>query len=413
MSQSIVVVGAGIVGISTALWLQRAGHAVTIIDKEGPAAGASYGNAGVMATCSVVPVTVPGLIQKTPKLLFGSNQPLFLRWSYLPKLLPFLNKYLRHTNTESVERIAAGLNQLLHDTPDQHFDLAEGTPAEAFIERGNYLFVYDNKAAYEAESYTWSVRRKLGLDGEELDENELASKHPVAKGRFGFGVQCSNHGKVKDSGAYVKALADHFVSQGGEIKLAELSGFDIQAGQCKQLHTSQGSVVADKYIVTTGAWSVAWAQALGVTVPMESERGYHIEFVNPSIHIDTPMMISSGKFVVNSMNGRMRCAGVIEFGGLNNSKSKAPLTLLKKQMAELFPDMEYDSMNEWLGHRPATTDSLPIVGVSPNATNVILGYGHHHVGMSAGPKTGRWLAMLATDTPVEDDLSLYAADRAV
>lgn len=413
MSQSIVVVGAGIVGISAALWLQREGHQVTIIDKDGPAAGASFGNAGVMATCSVVPVTVPGLIQKTPKLLFAASQPLFLRWSYLPKLLPFLNKYLRHANTESVERIAVGLNQLLHDTPDQHFALAQGTPAEQYIERGDYLFAYDDRAAYEADSYTWSVRRELGLEGIELDESAFADRYPVVKGRFGFGVQCPKHGKIKDSGAYVKALAEHFVSQGGEIKLAELTSFDIEAGQCKQIQTTNGNVTADKYVVTTGAWSAAWAKVLGVTVPMESERGYHIEFVNPSISIDTPMMITSGKFVINSMNGRMRCAGVIEFGGLNPTRSKAPLSLLKKQMAELFPDMKYDSMNEWLGYRPATSDSLPIVGPSPNAQNLFLGYGHQHVGMSAGPKTGRWLAQLVTNTPVEDDLSLYAADRAV
>ena len=122
--KNIIVIGAGIVGISTALWLQRDGHSVTLIDKEGPAAGASFGNAGVLASGSLVPVTVPGLLGKAPKMLFNPNQPLFLKWTYLPKLIPFLFKYLKHANANSVERISKGLSQLLHDAPDQHLALA-------------------------------------------------------------------------------------------------------------------------------------------------------------------------------------------------------------------------------------------------------------------------------------------------
>lgn len=413
MSKSIIVVGAGIVGVSTAIWLQREGHQVTLIDKNEPAAGASFGNAGVMATGSVVPVTVPGLIQKAPKLLFNSDQPLFLRWSYLPKLLPFLNKYLRHANSQSVDRISVGLHQLLQDTPDQHFALAEGTPAEKFIKRGDYLFVYENEEAYKADSYAWGVRKSRGVDVVELDKEALARYQPVTKDRFDYGVQCRQHGKVSDPGAYVKTLAEHFISEGGTFQKAELTGFDIENGECKSLKTEQGNLTADKYIVTTGAWSSAWAKALGVTVPMESERGYFIEFVNPSMTFETPMMVASGKFVVHSMLGRMRCSGVIEFGGLNKIVSKSPIALLKRQMVKLFPDLSYDYINEWLGHRPAPADSLPIIGESPNANNVILGYGHHHVGMSSGPKTGRWLAALASNKVVKEDLSVYAANRKV
>lgn len=413
MRQAFVVIGAGIVGISTAIWLQRDGHQVTVIDKEGPAAGASFGNAGVMATGSLVPVTVPGLLFKAPKMLFSKNQPLFLRWGYLPKLTPFLLKYLKHANTKSVTRIAVGLNQLLHDTPEQHFDLAQGTPAEAYIEHGDYLYAYDNKAAFEADSYTWEVKKSGGVDFVEMDEEALSEYDPNIKNRFGYGVQCKHHGKITDPGAYVNALAEHFIANGGDIQHQELLGFELNNGQCDGLITTDGSITADKYIVTTGAWSSAWEKALGITVPMESERGYHIEFVNPSITLRSPLMVTGGKFVVHSMIGRMRCAGIVEFGGLHNPSSKAPIKLLKKQMAKLFPDLSYDSVNEWLGHRPATADSLPVIGASPNAKNVYLGYGHHHVGISGGPKTGRWLAKLAAGVPLDVDLTTYAADRKI
>ena len=152
-SKRVAIIGAGIVGISAAVWLQRLGHHVVVIDREGPAAGTSYGNAGVLASASIVPVTVPGLIKKAPGMLFDRNAPLFLRWSYLPKLIPFLLSYLKHGNTADVSRIAEGLSLLLHDSPDQHLALANGTGAERFIHEGDYLFGYADKEAFEKDAF--------------------------------------------------------------------------------------------------------------------------------------------------------------------------------------------------------------------------------------------------------------------
>lgn len=409
--KTILVIGAGIVGVSTALWLQRDGHSVTLIDREGPGAGASSGNAGVLASGSLVPVTVPGLFGKAPKMLFNPNQPLFLKWSYIPKLIPFLWKYMSYANAKSVEHISNGLSQLLHDAPDQHLALAKGTDAEKYIDAVDYLFGYADKSAFKADHFGWGVRERRGVIFAQLDADAMVDYDPNLKDRFGYGVQCKNHGRIKDPGAYINKLAEHFDANGGTILIKDVKGFDIKDGHCTGIITADGPVTADTYILTTGAWSSAWEKALGVTVPMESERGYHIEFVNPSITLRSPLMVASGKFVVNSMDGRMRCAGVIEFGGLDAPASKAPIKLLKKQMADLFPDLTYDRIDEWMGHRPATADSLPIIGVSPKADNVFLGYGHQHIGLSGGPKTGRWLAKLATGAPMNTDLSAYAADR--
>ena len=421
MAKSFIIIGAGIVGISAAIWLQRAGHIVTIIDKEGPAAGASQGNAGVLASGSLIPVTTPGLLKKAPKMLFSPKEPLFLRWRYLPKLIPFLFKYLKHANEKSVNRIADGLYLLLKDSPEQHIDLAKGTPAEAFLEKGDYLFAYENKSDFEADAFAWEIRKRKGIDFEELDADALAVYDSTLKGRFGYAIRCKHHGKISDPATYINALADYFVDNGGEIQQAELAGFNVENGHCTGIKTSDGMMTADSYMLTTGAWSSRWRDELGVTVPMESERGYHLEFVNPSINLRTPLMVASGKFVVHSMNGRMRCAGVVEFGGLEAPATVPPITLLHENIKRLFPDLSYDYVTEWLGHRPATADSLPVIGLSPKATNIYLGYGHHHIGLSGGPKTGRWLSILATnghldeksDGNLADDLSIYAADREI
>lgn len=302
---------------------------------------------------------------------------------------------------------------MLHDAPDQHLALANGTPAESYIDIVDYLFGYADKNAFVADKFGWDIRKRRGVTFEPLNMGEMAEYDPALKGRFGYGVQCKNHGRITDPGAYVTALAKQFTNNGGIVLSKEIQGFDIIDNRCTRILTNDGPLIADKYILTTGAWSDAWAKSLGITVPMESERGYHIEFVNPSITLRSPLMVAGGKFVVHSMDGRLRCAGVIEFGGLNAPASDAPVKLLKKQMADLFPDLTYDRIDEWMGHRPATADSLPVIGVSPNANNVFLGYGHQHIGLSAGPKTGRWLAKLVTDAPINTDLSAFAADRKI
>lgn len=413
MEKTFIIIGAGIVGVSTAIWLQRAGHHVTLVDKAEPAAGASQGNAGVLATGSIIPVTTPGLLTKAPKMLFSANEPLFLRWGYLPKLLPFLFKYLKHANSPSVNRIAKGLNQLLKDTPEQHIALAKGTKAEEYLEEGDYIFAYDNKSDFEADAFAWEIRSKNGLDFEELNATDLAEYDSVLKDCFGYAVRCKHHGKISDPEAYVSALADHFIKNGGQLLQHELVSFNIANNHCEGVKTKRGTLTADNYILTTGAWSSQWQNELGISVPMESERGYHIELTNPSITLRTPLMVASGKFVVHSMKGRMRCAGIVEFGGLDAPAAKPPIKLLLKKIKQLFPDLSYDNVIEWLGHRPATADSLPIIGVSPKAKNVYLGYGHHHIGLSGGPKTGLWLSKLVTGDCIEDDLSIYAADRKI
>lgn len=409
--QSAIVLGAGIVGVSTALWLQRAGHQVTLVDRDGPAAGTSYGNAGLLASASVIPVTTPGLMARAPKMLLDPRQPLFLRWGYLPRLLPFLRRYLAHANEAAVDRISKGLHLLLHDAYDQHVALARGTAAEAYITAGDYIVGYASKAGFSADRFAWDQRRALGVPFSEIDAEALAALEPDLKGCFGYAVRCPNHGRITDPATYIRALAKAFEAAGGRMRRAEIRDIEIAGERCTGVVTNAGILRADSYALTLGAWSGPLARRLGITVPLETERGYHIEFVNPSVELKTAVMVASGKFVLNSMNGRLRCAGVLEFGGLDAPPSRAPIRLLRRQVTDLFPRLTYDRINEWMGHRPATADSLPVIGASPRAKNVFLGYGHHHVGLTGGPKTGRWLAQIMSGHSPNDSLAAFAPDR--
>ena len=400
----VVVVGAGMVGVATAIWLRRAGHRVTIIDREGPAAGASYGNAGVLASASIVQVPAPGLWRRVPAMLFGRDGPLFLRWGSVPRLAGFLLRYLR--SARDWEKTAGALSVLLHDAVEQHEALARGTAAERFITRDDYVFAYADRAAFEADGAGWRVRQRHGHRFEPMDGATYARWDPVFEGRFGFGVRLLDHGRISDPGAYLRALFDHAVERGVSFRRGTVEW----VGDDATVHLVNGErVEASHTVVTAGVWSDALLPDLHV--PLAAERGYHLEFTEPSHVPRAPTMIAAGKFVLTPMEGRLRAAGVVEFGPRDAKRSRAPLDLLYRQTMRALPALEFAERREWMGHRPAPVDSRPLIGRARKGLNLWAGFGHHHVGLTGGPKTGRWLAgMIGGDVP-NTDLVAFDPER--
>ena len=405
----VVVIGAGIVGVSAGIWLRRLGVEATLVDRAAPGEGTSHGNAGVLASCSMVPVTGPGLVRKAPGMLRNPDYPLFLRWSYLPRLLPWLRRYLGHANDADTRRIAAGLVEIVGDSVEQHMALAKGTPAEAFIVPSEYSFAYSDRAAFEADAYVWDIRRSHGFEPV-IREGEAARSHmPELGPEVGLLATMTDHGHVRSPGGYVKALAEEFVRLGGTLRRAELTGFDRDGDALRAVETTDGPIPCEACVVATGVWSRPLMAMLGLSVPLETERGYHIVFENARGGPTHPVMVASGKFVATPMEQGLRCAGIVEFGGLEAGPSQAPLDLLRRQVRRAFPGLEHDGEVTWLGHRPAPSDSLPVIGeVSPGA---FAAFGHHHIGLTGGPKTGRLVAQLVAGQRPNIDLAPYAPAR--
>lgn len=410
MTQHVVVIGAGIVGVSTGIWLRRAGVDVTIVDRLGPGQGTSHGNAGVLAAVAMVPVTVPGLLRKAPGYLLDPSFPLFLRLPYLPKLLPWLTKYLSNANDTDTRRIARDLAPIVTDSVVQHKSLVNELGLEDWVTESDYCFAYRDHAAFSAEKYTWSLRRDAGFEPQLIEGADVHDYEPNISNEIGLIAALKEHGFIRDPGGYVRALAQAFKKMGGKIATADVKDFDLSGGSVSSVETSAGRIDCDSVVLATGVWSKPLMQKLGLNVPLESERGYHIVFENATGGPTRPTMIASGKFVATPMAQGVRCAGVVELGGTEAGPSTAPLKLLRKQAKESFPGMVATSEIEWLGHRPAPSDSLPLIG-QIGTSRVFTAFGHHHIGLTGGPKTGRLVAGLITDQPTNMDLSAYAPQR--
>ena len=408
--QHTVVVGAGIVGSATALWLKRAGHEVTLIDKGEPGMGASYGNGCLLASCAMVPVTTPGLIPKGPKYLLDPKFPLFMRWGYTPKLLPWLVKYLSHANDSDTRRIAKSLTHIVGDSVEQHQALTAGTPAAKWIQESDYNFAYADRAAFEADAYVWELRREAGFVPELIEGSAVQEHEPILGENTKLLAVNKNHGFILNPANYVKDLVALLVEMGGTFIQAEVKDFDLSGGRISAVDTDQGRIACDQAVISAGIWSKPLMQKLGLKVPMEAERGYHILFKSPNIRPRYPMMVAAGKFVATPMDQGLRCAGVVEFGGLDETPSKAPLDLLRRTVAETFPQMQATEEEEWLGFRPAPTDSLPLIG-EVGTSGVYTAFGHHHIGLTGGAKTGRMVASLITGQPMNLDMRPFEPDR--
>lgn len=405
--ERVIIAGAGIVGISTGIWLRRFCDAeVTIIDRLPPGEGTSHGNAGVIAACSVAPVTAPGLIGKAPRMLMNADFPLFMRWSYFPKLLPWLMKYLSHANDADTRRISRGLTEIVADSLEQHKALVADTDAESWVTESDYSFAYANRAAFDADAYTWGLRREAGFEPILREGAELRAHEPHLSPEVGLLATVKDHGYIRDPGGYVKSLAAVFQGLGGKIQQAEIKDFELTDGKVTAVLTSEGHQPCDRAVLATGVWSKPLMKKLGLSIPLETERGYHIIFTDAKGGPSHPIMVASGKFVATPMAAGLRCAGVVEFGGLDAGPSDAALALLRRQAKAAFPDMTHGEEITWLGHRPAPSDSLPLIG-QVRATGVYTAFGHHHIGLTGGPKTGRIVAALVANQPVNTDLGAF------
>ncbi|MEP2473793.1 MAG: FAD-binding oxidoreductase, partial [Paracoccaceae bacterium] len=387
------------------------GRPVTLIDMADPTQRASYGNPGVLASSSVLPVTMPGLLGKLPKMLLNPSEPLFVRWPHLPKLLPWALRYLSHGNEADVRRIASAMAPIIGNSLDDHVSLTEGTLAQRHIKPCDFAVLFRDRADFEGSKLGFDIRRDLGFEWVEHEGAACDTYDPLFPQDFGFLAALPKHGQITDPGAYLNDLHDHFISVGGAFVRSEVTDITHENGAITGVITPDGPLAACAVAITAGAWSPLVTKRLGVTIPVEAESGYHLEFWDASHMPKSPTLVPGFKFILSPMEGRLRVAGGVEFGGLKNEGRDAPFAALKRGVDQLLPTLTYSKETRWMGHRPAPTDSIPIIDELPTVKGVFLGFGHQHVGLTGSARTGQVLANMICGVAPNIDLRPYAVSR--
>lgn len=409
--KDVTVIGAGIVGICTALALQEKGFTVRVIDPDPPADGASSGNAGVIASWSCVPQSLPGVWKKVPGWLFDPDGPLAVRWSYTPWLMPWMFRFFGAASPQRLPALADAMLTVNRPSIDLYRHFLGAVENSELVRDSLYLHVYRNPADASLELLPWRLRRERGVPLEVLKNGEIREVEPELSPEFKAAVAVKGQARAVNPGRLGTVLAAKAKARGAEFLRRRvhrlLPGTD---GACR-LETSQGDLSAARVVLAAGAWSARLLAPLKIKVPLEAERGYHLNFEDPGVSLNNLVLDGERKFVVSSMEMGVRCAGTAEFAGLDTAPNYRRARVFKRLAKRLLPNLNTESISEWMGTRPSTPDTVPFIGPVPGHPNIIAAFGHGHLGLTGAPMTGRMVAALAANEPLNVNMEPYRLDR--
>ncbi len=408
--EHVTVIGAGVVGICTALSLAEKGVAVRLVDRAEPGQGASYGNAGVVAPHSIVPNAAPGLWKKLPGWLLSKDGPVRIRPEHALRFIPWGLRALKHSGEAEVRRIAAAMEVLNRDNVALYRRHLAGTGHEGLIQDSMYVYAYRDGAAARLDGLDAEVRQSLGAKMIRLSQGELRELEPDLAPEFEAALAVVEQGRATNPGRVGQVLTEKLVRLGGEVIRADVKGL-ARAGDGWRVETSAGAFESAKVVVTAGAWSARLLAPLGLKLPLQAERGYHVVFPETEARLRNSVMDTDAKIVASTMEMGLRAAGTAEFGDADAPPDPARAAAVERALRRLVPGIGAGRVETWMGVRPSFPDSLPVIGELPGLKGLYGGFGHSHWGFMMAPKTGAMLADLVTGARVNMDLSAYSAAR--
>jgi D-hydroxyproline dehydrogenase len=404
----IAVIGAGVIGLTIALELSDRGHEVTLVDPGQPGMGASYGNAGTIAAYATSPVGTPDVLRSLPSLLLSKTSPLAIRHRALPSLTPWLLRFLRQSLPKATAHNTRAIAALLADAGARWDDLVLRVQGAGILQRRGCLYLYESPQAFTHAWTELDQRRRLGVEVELIGPERLAELEPGLPGGMGGAAYFTGATFLDDPGRMM-----------GLIATAALQKARLLTARAERLTRGPDGVMiegpglhlhARKVIIAAGAHSRALALQAGDRIPLDTERGYHVEWDMAEPLLSRPTCPTSRGFYFCPMAGRLRVAGTVELGGLTLPPSPHRVRKLVEGARAFFPQLGAPD-RDWMGFRPSLPDSLPVIGPSRGGGDVILAFGHGHLGVTLAPVTAAVVAALVRATPAPVELAPYRAGR--
>ena len=408
LTTEIAVIGAGVIGLAVAEALLAEGHEVTLIDPAPPGMGASYGNAGTIADYAVMPVGTPDVLRNLPSLLFDKDSPLAIRRAALASLAPWLLRFARQSLPAAAARNASAIAALVADACLRWEELASRIGGAQILQRRGCLYIYETAQGFQAAQADIAFRKTIGISAEMISPQALAAMEPTLPEVAGGATFFPKAVFLSDPGQMVQLLAEHVLAQATFVQAAATELHRNAGGV--QIRGAGFQLQARKVVIAAGAHSRALARAAGDRVPLDTERGYHLEWDMPTPRLSRPTCPTSRGFYLCPMQGRLRVAGTVELGGLTAPASPHRLEKLAEGARAIFPDLGAPDRS-WMGFRPSMPDSLPVIGRSAAGAEVIHAYGHGHIGLTLAPITASIVSDLVAGRPSAIDISAYRATR--
>jgi len=408
LTTDIAVIGAGVIGLAVAERLLADGREVVLVDPGEPGMGASYGNAGTIADYAVSPVGTPAVLWNLPSLLTSRTSPLAIRHRALPTLAPWLMRFAVQSLPAAAARNAAAIAALLAGAGPYWEDLALRVAGAGILQRRGCLYLYETEAEFAAAEADMAARRALGVVVDLIEPEALATLEPGLPAVKGGGAVFTGARFLSDPGRMMRLLAAAVTAKAGLIaaraeRLERRPDGVLIEGPGLHLH-------ARRVVIAAGAHSRALAAQAGDRIPLDTERGYHVEWDMPDARLTRPVAAAARGFYFCPMEGRLRVAGTVELGGLSLPPSPHRIARLVEGARAFFPDLGQPD-REWMGFRPSLPDSLPVIGPSRGGTEVIHAFGHGHLGVTLAPVTAEIVADLIAGRVAQRDISACRADR--
>jgi len=409
MKLKIGIIGAGIQGISNALFLQKKGFDVTIFDRDEPGSPvASYGNAGHFSPYASVPINRPDVLTDVPAMLLSSTGPLALKWNYVPRMIPWFLKFIRNCSTKRMMHTAKNMHQILDLALPAYDELFDEIELEGLVEKKGILYIW-NDQSLKSRELEIKVRNELGVDQQVVTEKEIHDLEPNIKPIYHGGVYYQHGRHARNPKKILLKLFELFLKKGG--KFLKMNIKDINFDEEKPIIKSETqSFLFDKIVIACGSFSKKLTDNLDEKIPLDTERGYHVHFKDCDHLLSRPVIFHNRGFGITPMEQGLRVVGTVEFGGLENPLSKLRVKNLIDNAKYMMGDLP-EHEDEWLGFRPTLPDYLPVIGPSKKYKNVFYCFGHHHLGWTLGPISGKIISGMIAEENTNLNLKPYSSLR--
>ncbi|MFN3208669.1 MAG: NAD(P)/FAD-dependent oxidoreductase [Roseovarius sp.] len=406
-----VVIGAGVIGVAIAHELQKRGRQVTLVDRDAPGRGASFGNMASIAVTEFMPASRPAVWRQIPGWLLDPEGPVRVRPASLPRLVPWFLRFLAASRPGKLRELEAqGAALCERALPDTEALLRE-IGAESELSQEGCLSLYTDEAEFRADRDHIEILERYGFRHEILGQNAVRDLEPEITTRIGKAVLFPDNRSLKDPYRYVTRLVERFEGLGGKIMRGNVTGFE-RSDRIDAVRLDDGTLLAaNEVVLCAGAFTARLSKKLGEPIPLETERGYHTQISRPGISLRHSIIWPARAFMVTPTAGGIRVGGTIEMAGLDAAPDYRRAKITVKRAREALPNLSVEDTTEWMGHRPALPDTVPVMSDSARTRGVYYATGHGHLGLTYAATCARLMGQLVTGQRPELDLHPYRINR--